>query len=81
LRRIARGTGKHCSTDTYFTIQELDKIFSSVGFQRTYASHWGAVPAGIGDALGKLLARLEPVLEKSPLKTYLGGLTFGYRLV
>lgn len=80
LRRMARGTGKHCSTDTYYTIKNLDQIFGPAGFQRVYVSHWGAVPAGIGDGLGKLLAGLEPVLEKSSLKTYLGGLTFGYRL-
>jgi ubiquinone/menaquinone biosynthesis C-methylase UbiE len=81
IRKIIRGTGKHCSSDKYYRLDELDRIFQSAGFQREYASHWGAVPAGIGDRFGRLLARFEPLIEKSPLKKYLGGLTFVYRRI
>ncbi|NBT46892.1 MAG: class I SAM-dependent methyltransferase [Actinobacteria bacterium] len=80
MRSAVRGTGKHCSTDSYYSIRELDKIFIPGGFGRVYASHWGAVPAGIGDVFGGFLSKLEPLIEKTPLRIYLGGLTFGYIL-
>ena len=80
VRSIIRGTGKHCSTDTYYSIDDLDSIFSLYGFSRVYLSQWGAVPAGISNTLGWLLAKIEPYIEKTPLKKFLGGLTFVYRL-
>jgi len=80
IRPAVRGTGKHCSTDAYYSIRDLDNIFTPGGFSRIYASHWGSVPAGVGDIFGKLLSKIEPLIEKTPLKIYLGGITFAYSI-
>ena len=81
LRKLVRGTGAHCSSDTYYLLSELDEQFCSAGFSTEYAQHWGAVPAGIGRPISKVLSTMEPYLENSFLKIYLGGITFAYRLL
>lgn len=80
LRQIARGTGKHCATDHYYTIEELSDVLSKKQFSTVYSSHWGLVPAGLNDSLGRVLGCLEPVIEATPAKYWLGGLTFGCKL-
>jgi ubiquinone/menaquinone biosynthesis C-methylase UbiE len=79
LRRLIRGTNKHCSSDTYYTIKKIDMLFKPMGFKREYSAQWGAVPAGINHRAGRILAGLEPLLEMSCLKMFLGGLTFAYK--
>jgi len=81
LRKILRGTGKHCSTDKYYTANDLDSYFEVAGFKRIYTDQWGAVPAGLSDLIAKPLSKAEVFLERSPIKKYLGGLTFGYKLI
>jgi ubiquinone/menaquinone biosynthesis C-methylase UbiE len=80
LRSLVRGTGRHCSTDRYYTSKQLDQLFLPNNFERSYVNCWGAVPAGIDDRIGKPLAFMEPVFEKSPVARFLGGITFAYRL-
>lgn len=80
LRDIVRGTGKHCATDRYYTLGELDEIFGRSGFFNIYGARWGLVPAGLNDFLGNVLSYLEPFLERTPARFWLGGLTFGYRV-
>ncbi len=79
LRNLIRGTGKHCSSDKYYSIDELDKMFETHGFHKVCAIYWGTVPAGINESLAKLLAMLEPIMNKLSLSSYLGGITFSYR--
>jgi ubiquinone/menaquinone biosynthesis C-methylase UbiE len=79
IRHFIRQTGKHCTTDKYYSIKELNKLFLSNGFTKVYASYWGAVPAGTNDYVGRFLSTIEPLLEKTYLRTLLGGLTFSYR--
>lgn len=79
LRRLVRGTGKHCSSDVYHTEDSLDGIFIPVGFRKVVVSHWGMTPAGVGELVAKILISIEPFFEKSPLRCWLGGLTFAYR--
>jgi len=78
LRAMVRGTGKHCSSDNYYTLSELNKYFKCAGFQVVSSLYWGAVPAGVSYATAKILSMFEPLIEKSPFKSYLGGLTFSF---
>ena len=79
LRSFIRRTGKHCSTDKYYSMGELDKLFEANGYDKIYASYWGAVPGGLNFFFAKLLAKIEPFLEKIFLRSLLGGITFSYR--
>lgn len=79
LRSIIRGTGKHCLSDKYYSMGELDNLFITKGFHKVYASYWGMVPAGINDSLAKFLIKIEPILENTFLQCLLGGITFSYR--
>ena len=79
LKSLIRRTGKHCSSDKYYSLDEIDTLFKKYGFNKVYASYWGAVPAGISDHLAKLLSQIEPLIEKTFLRSLLGGITFSYR--
>lgn len=79
LRGFIRRTGKHCSSDKYYSMDELNKLFEANGFDKVYASYWGAVPAGIDDLLAKLLSKIEPFFENTFLRCLLGSITFSYR--
>jgi ubiquinone/menaquinone biosynthesis C-methylase UbiE len=79
LRSIIRQTGKHCSSDKYYSMDELDKLFEANEFYKVYARYWGAVPAGINDYLAKFLLKIEPYLENTFMRSFLGGITFSYR--
>lgn len=79
IRYFLRQTGKHCTTDKYYSMNELNKLFLSNGFQKVYANYWGAVPAGINDCMCRLLSMIEPLLESSFMRSLLGGITFSYR--
>lgn len=80
FRKFVRGTGKHCTTDQYFNIDELNEVFLNNGFENIFTEHWGMVPAGINDHVARILSKLERLFEKSIFNKYLGGLTFAYRL-
>ena len=79
IRHFIRQTGKHCTTDKYYSLNELNELFSSIGFHKIYSCYWGAVPAGINDCLGRFFSIIEPLLEHSFMRSLLGGITFSYR--
>lgn len=79
FRKLVRGTDKHCLTDKYYTDAEIDRIFSQYGFTCKNIFFWGGVPSGIDNiVIFKLLCAFEKVLMKTPLKKFLGGLSFKY---
>lgn len=79
LRKLFRGTGKHCTTDFYHSEISLDALFQSLGLVKVSMKYWGAVPAGMGNFSAKILIKVEPFLESSFVKKWLGGLTFVYK--
>lgn len=78
LRSIVRGTGKHCSTDHYFTEEELDNFFLTNSFKKDKFIYWGGVPAGVSDLLFFILRFIEKYIGNVFLKKYLGGISFKY---
>jgi len=82
FRRFLRGTGKHCSTDRYYTRRRVARLFELNGFRLERLLYWGAVPAGLRNAFAyRTLKRIEPLLEKSLFRAFLGGMTFKCRKV
>jgi ubiquinone/menaquinone biosynthesis C-methylase UbiE len=80
LRRIVRGTGKHCSTDKYYTKHDIENLFSMQGFCSSVFDFWGGVPAGLKNkTVYKILSFVEDKLEKTRFQKYLGGMTFKFR--
>ena len=80
IRGLIRGTGKHCSSDRYFTLPEINSLFEQRQFTLLHSEYWGLVPAGSRGFIGAFLRFLEPIVEKTPGKYWLGGLTFAYKL-
>jgi ubiquinone/menaquinone biosynthesis C-methylase UbiE len=77
IRNLFRGTGKHCSTDTYYHLTELKQIFNTIHLEFTVALYWGAIPAGLNNKfLVKALSFAEKILLKFNLSFLLGGITF-----
>lgn len=77
LRKLVRGTDKHCSTDKYYNGKELRELLKANQFQVDIINYFGTVPAGTqNDNLAKLLYKIESPLKKLPLRTLLGGITF-----
>ena len=75
-----RRTGLHCTSDRFYTKEELEDLFPRAGFEIAHSSFWGGVPAGIGERMARLLAWSELIAEKIMLDRLLGGLTFAYRV-
>lgn len=76
LRKGIR-SGKHCSTDHYYSTSELKNIFKNK-FRLIDYKYWGAVPAGLKSKFFfEILKVVELIFESIPfLNTFLGGLTF-----
>lgn len=80
LRKRVRGTGMHCSSDRYYTKSELKKIFTKHGFLPEAIKFWGAVPAGITNAMVfKILKYSEPLLDNFVFTGLLGSMGFKFR--
>ncbi len=79
LRKLYRA-GKHCSTDRYFYMEQIDKIMYQHGFVSQGFIYWGYYPAGIGNLLFSLLDLLGKILDKTKFRQYAGGLTVSYIL-
>ncbi|MFC1525501.1 class I SAM-dependent methyltransferase [Candidatus Latescibacterota bacterium] len=79
LRRLIRGTGKHCATDTYYTEDGIAQVFPGDMFQLKALDYWGAVPAGINSrAVTAVLRAVGVGLEGTVLQKWLGGITFDF---
>lgn len=79
LRKFMRGTGKHCSSDRYYSVFELKKMFGK-RFSLMKISYWGAVPAGLENGyLFKFLKNINQFLDKTPLSIFFGGITFKFQ--
>jgi SAM-dependent methyltransferase len=70
--------GRHCSSDTYYTKEQLDHLMISHGFAPEATIYWGYFPAAIGDTLYHILNLIGKVVERTWLKHYAGGLTLSY---
>jgi SAM-dependent methyltransferase len=79
IRRLLRA-GRHCSSDRYYTKEEIDYLMTSHGFRPGEMIYWGYFPAGVGNFLYHTLNLIGKVLEKTWLKRYAGGLTVSYVL-
>jgi ubiquinone/menaquinone biosynthesis C-methylase UbiE len=77
LRKLLRGTGMHCSTDTYYTLPQLKSVFSVNNIEIVDNIYWGGVPAGINNkSFTYLLRFVEKAVVAFNLKQVLGGITF-----
>jgi len=82
LRKYARGTGAHCSSDRYYSSREIKIIFTSRGFDDARIRYWGSVPAGIdGKLVTKFLEAVETFSRYTYMDRFLGGITFGFSKV
>lgn len=80
LRYLFRGTGKHCSSDTYYTKKQIDDLYTDHDFAFEKILFWGGVPAGINNfIMYKSLALVESIIAKTLFKKYFGGMTFVYK--
>jgi 2-polyprenyl-3-methyl-5-hydroxy-6-metoxy-1,4-benzoquinol methylase len=79
MRRLWRA-GRHCSSDRYYSKEQLDRLMTSYGFQLVEAKYWGSFPAGVGEGLYKSLNFIGKLIEKTRFDKYLGGLTVSYVL-
>ena len=79
LRRLFR-SGKHCSTDRYYTKDQLDSVMCRHGFILQDFLYWGYYPAGVGNLLYNVLNVVGKILDKTRIQQYAGGLTISYVL-
>jgi SAM-dependent methyltransferase len=77
MRRLWRA-GRHCSSDRYYTKDQLDNLMASHGFAPETAIYWGYFPPGVGNNLYKILTLLGKIAERTCLKRFAGGLTASY---
>ncbi len=77
LRRPWR-VGRHCSTDRYYSLNELIEILGVFGFSLEKAIFWGFFPAGIGDFPFHILDRIGKLIERTRFREYAGGLTASF---
>lgn len=76
LRRVIRGTGKHCSSDQYYTKRKLALLVRRHALHLESVRFWGMVPAGTSGFALSALSGFGKVISHSPLRLFLGGLTF-----
>ena len=79
LRRFFR-SGKHCSTDRYYSKDQLDSVMYRHGFIPQNFLYWGYYPAGVGNLLYNVLNVVGKILDKTRIQQYAGGLTISYVL-
>lgn len=73
-------SGKHCSTDKYYTKEKLDSIMYRHGFVPESHLYWGYFPAGVGTCMYKLFNMLGQAIAKTRFRQKAGGLTASYIL-
>lgn len=77
LRPWIRGTGMHCSSDTYYTIEQVEDLAREAGFKLVRHHYWGGVPADLRSRwMFRLLRWGERMIGMTPLRFLLGGATF-----
>jgi SAM-dependent methyltransferase len=80
VRKLVRGTDKHCSSDRYYTNRDVTAMFAKADFRAEYCDYWGGVPAGVKSGLTYgLLSIAEKVAESTPLRYWVGSITFRLR--
>lgn len=80
IRRWREGGERHGRTGFLLTDLNLDAILRRAGFLPIEATHWGAVPAGLGSRpISAVLAAAESIIAPTPLARYLGVLSFRSR--
>ncbi|HID28975.1 MAG TPA: class I SAM-dependent methyltransferase, partial [Desulfobacterales bacterium] len=80
IRRLFWGMGKHCTSDSYYTIEEIQSLFGRSGFTYEAVRYWGMVPPGLKSrTIFSILAFWEPIISRTPLSKFLGGMTFRFR--
>lgn len=79
IRRLWRA-GRHCSSDRYYTREQIDSLTGGHGFAPEAVIYWGYFPAGVGDTLYKTLNLIGKIAERTWLRRYAGGLTVSYVL-
>ena len=79
IRKFFRA-GRHCSTDIYYTKEQLSDVMARRGFIFQQAVYWGYFPADVGSIAYHVLRFLGQVLDRTPLRQYAGGLTVSFVL-
>ena len=79
IRGIVRGTSKHCSSDTYYSASDVKMLLENAGFSDLSTDCWGAVPAGVSGIVFHVLKFAGKLIEMTPLRAFLGGVTFSAR--
>lgn len=75
---LLRGKMKHLPTDKFYSAGDISALLNKSGFKNKYFEYWGFIPAGdFPDFIFNIVSKIEPVLEKSPLKYLAGGIAFG----
>jgi 2-polyprenyl-3-methyl-5-hydroxy-6-metoxy-1,4-benzoquinol methylase len=70
--------GRHCTTDRYYTKDQIDKIMSNHSFEPLDYIYWGYFPAGISNFGYSLLNGAGKIIEKTKFRRYAGGLSVSY---
>lgn len=73
-------SGKHCTSDKYYSRRNLKRIMLNHEFIEERCIYWGFFPAGISDFLYKILNYIGKFIEKTPLKVFSGGISLKYRI-
>jgi ubiquinone/menaquinone biosynthesis C-methylase UbiE len=77
MRRFFRA-GRHCSSDKYYTLEQLNRIMVYYGFSLKRAKYWGYFPAGVSDIIYIPLSIIGRLIARTPFRKYAGGVTASY---
>ncbi|MFC1975138.1 class I SAM-dependent methyltransferase [Chloroflexota bacterium] len=80
MMRTLWRAGNHCSSDRYYTKEQMDELMQSQGFIPEAFIYWGYFPAGIGDPLYRFLSLIGKLIDKTWLRQYAGGMAMSYLL-
>jgi len=79
MRRLWRA-GRHCSSDRYYTKEQIDDLMGRQGFAPEATFYWGYFPAGVEDIVYQILNLIGKIVNGTWLRRYAGGLTVSYVL-
>ena len=80
LRWLLQGGSKHCRQQELARPRKLEELLDAAGFDGFAARTWGAVPPGLQNGtVAAMLDAAEKIIEKTPVRAYLGIMSFAAR--